>query len=422
MRRLLSVALVCLSIAAIGQKPSEIGFSANLTGFSSSQPKYGKLDPGFSVMYWKGITRKIDFSVRYNGLFSSYSKNSDNNASGFINEFEASLHARPINDEHLFSPFITAGIGIGSYGQTWAPYSPLGAGLQLNLMGEGYIFLQANYRVSLKTAALDNNLFYSLGFTQTIGRPKEKPVPAPLPPVPVVVVQDRDNDGVPDSTDACPDVAGLAKFNGCPDTDGDGIPDKDDKCPNQAGIAKYGGCPIPDTDGDGINDEEDKCPTVAGTAKYNGCPIPDRDNDGVNDEEDRCPDIPGTVANNGCPEVKAEVVKRAEYAAQHLYFVTASYKLLSKSFKGLNEVAQLMKTDVNLKLAVNGYTDNTGKPEKNQILSEKRAASVKNYLVSKGVDASRIETTGYGQTQPIADNKTAAGRAKNRRVEFKLNY
>lgn len=374
-------------------------------------------------MYWKGITKKIDFSIRYNGLFTDYNKSTDQSSSDYTNEFEASLHARPINDNHVLAPFISAGIGVGNYGNRWAPYTPLGGGLQINMLGEGYIFLQANYRVSLKTDNLDNNMFYSLGLTQTIGSPKAgKPVVKDLPPPPVVIVVDRDSDGVPDSLDLCPDIAGLSQFNGCPDTDGDGIPDKDDKCPDQKGLAKYNGCPIPDSDGDGINDEEDKCPNNPGVAKYQGCPVPDRDGDGVNDEEDKCPDIAGDRSNNGCPLVKEEVKKRAEYAAQHLYFATGSFKLLSKSFKGLDEVAALMKADAGLKLSVDGYTDNTGKPEKNQVLSESRAKAVKKYLIGKGIDESRIAATGYGPLRPVADNKTVAGRAKNRRVEFRLEY
>ena len=388
--------LVSMTVLCYGQKPSIIGFSANAVDFNSSGVRSSKVDPGFSVMYWKGITKKIDFSLRYNGLFSDYTRKEDHN-SDYINEFEGSLHARPVNDEHVFSPFISAGIGIGNYSGSWAPYAPLGGGLQFNLLGESYIFLQANYRVSLKKDYLDNNMFYSLGFTQTIGSPQVKREPAPLPPPPVVEVKDRD-------------------------TDGDGIPDKDDKCPTVAGTAKYQGCPIPDTDGDGINDEEDKCPTVAGVAKYQGCPIPDRDGDGVNDEEDKCPDLAGDRTNNGCPIVKEEVKKRADYAASHIYFATASYTLLKKSNKGLDDVVALMKADAALHLSVDGHTDNTGKPEKNLLLSQKRADAVKKYLVSRGIEENRVVSTGYGQTNPVADNKTAAGRARNRRVELKLTY
>jgi hypothetical protein len=111
------------------------------------------------------------------------------------------------------------------------------------------------------------------------------------------VPADSDGDGISDPNDKCPNVIGLARYDGCPipDTDGDGINDELDKCPGQAGTAKYDGCPIPDTDGDGINDELDKCPNQAGTAKYNGCPIPDTDGDGINDELDKCPSQAGTA-------------------------------------------------------------------------------------------------------------------------------
>jgi len=386
---------------------------------------FSRLDIGFSLMYWKGLTKHVDFSARYNGLFSDYSKtpNSSNSANNYDNELEASLHARALSDDHTFNPFISAGLGGGTYSGKVAPYAPLGVGLQINLASVTYIFLQANYRVSLDKARLDNNLFYSFGITENIASPKAPKVAPPAPPIPVVVVKDRDNDGVVDSLDACPDVAGLAKFNGCPDTDGDGIADKDDKCPAVAGLAKYQGCPIPDTDGDGINDEQDKCPTVAGIAKYQGCPIPDTDNDGVNDEEDKCPSIPGVKENNGCPVVKEEVAKKVAASAKNIFFATGSAKLLPASFKSLNSVATILKEDADLKLDIEGYTDNAGKPAKNQLLSEQRAKAVMDYLTKKAaVDASRLSSAGYGDAKPVASNKTAKGRAQNRRVVLLPKY
>ena len=243
------------------------------------------------------------------------------------------------------------------------------------------------------------------------------------PPPPAPVITDRDGDGVADADDKCPDVAGTAALQGCPDRDGDGIADADDKCPDQAGIAKYQGCPIPDTDRDGINDEEDKCPTVAGVAKYAGCPVPDTDNDGVNDEEDKCPTRPGPASNQGCPEIAKEVVEKVNYAARNVFFATGSYKLLSKSYSALNSVVALMKADETLMIDIDGHTDAQGSDESNQTLSENRAAAVKDYFVSKGIAENRLKATGYGETKPVADNNTAAGRAKNRRTEMVVrNY
>ena len=167
-----------------------------------------------------------------------------------------------------------------------------------------------------------------------------------------------------DDVDACPDVAGPAALNGCPDRDGDGIADKDDKCPDVAGLAKYNGCPIPDTDKDGINDEEDKCPTVPGVARYQGCPIPDTDNDGVNDEEDKCPNEPGPASNFGCPEIKQEIIEKVNLAAKNIFFATGSAKLLAKSYPSLNNVVKILTENPTYKVDIAGHTDTTGTHDK----------------------------------------------------------
>ena len=204
------------------------------------------------------------------------------------------------------------------------------------------------------------------------------------------------------------------------DSDNDGINDNEDQCPYIPGLAKYNGCPVPDTDSDGINDEEDKCPTVPGLAKYNGCPVPDTDNDGVNDEEDRCPTVPGIRENFGCPEIKEEIIKKVNFAASHLLFATGKSKILPASYTSMNLLVAILETDKALQLRIDGHTDNVGKPDKNQILSEARANAAKEYLVKKGIAAERIITTGYGDTSPVADNKTSKGRTKNRRIEMKV--
>lgn len=249
---------------------------------------------------------------------------------------------------------------------------------------------------------------------------KRKVAPPPPPPPP----KDTDGDGIVDSLDKCPTVPGLAKYDGCPipDTDKDGINDEEDKCPTVPGLAKYNGCPIPDTDKDGINDEEDKCPDVPGVKEYQGCPVPDRDKDGIPDDKDKCPDVPGVASQDGCPEITKEVTQKIEYAAKSIYFANNSTKLLSKSYAALNDVIKILNDNTSVKLKIDGHTDSNGSDDYNMKLSEGRAASVKAYLVSKGVDESRLVSQGFGETMPIADNKTAAGRQKNRRVEMKLFY
>jgi len=237
-------------------------------------------------------------------------------------------------------------------------------------------------------------------------------------------VPDTDGDGINDLEDKCPTVKGVKEYQGCPipDTDGDGINDKDDKCPTVPGVKEYQGCPIPDTDKDGILDVDDKCPTVPGVKEYQGCPIPDTDGDGLNDKEDKCPTLAGPRENQGCPLVTEAIKKRVDYAATRILFVTGSYKLASSSNKGLNEVVKILQDNPDLHLAIDGHTDNVGADEYNQTLSDNRAGAVKMYFINKGIDETRLTSAGHGETMPIADNKTAAGRQKNRRVEMKLNY
>lgn len=237
-------------------------------------------------------------------------------------------------------------------------------------------------------------------------------------------IPDTDGDGINDEQDKCPNQAGTLKYNGCPipDSDNDGINDEQDKCPNQAGIAKYNGCPIPDSDGDGINDEEDKCPNQAGPASRNGCPVTDRDNDGINDDEDKCPDVAGVASNNGCPDVPANVSKTLATMGQGISFGTGNAKLATKSNTTLNRVVAIMNENPTLRIKIEGHTDNAGNDDTNMTLSEDRAAAVKAYLVSKGISEDRITTEGFGETMPIANNSTSAGRAKNNRVELRVAY
>lgn len=404
--------------------PAEIKASSLTTVLNSNQwYRFNRMDPGLAFTFTNGLTDYVDYNVRLGFSFLRYpfrnrATPADNK---LLTEADAALHIKMVKDNHFVVPYISAGVGASAYKGYFSAIMPLGVGLEFNVFEDSYFSLNSQYRLAVTDNA-SNHLFYSLGFAQPLTA-KKKPEPKKVE-VPVVEPpKDRDGDGIIDSLDACPDVKGLAKFDGCPDTDGDGIADKDDKCPTTPGIAKYQGCPIPDTDGDGINDEQDKCVTVAGLARYDGCPIPDTDKDGVNDEEDKCPNVPGLVSNFGCPEINKEIVNKINVAAKNVYFNTGSAVLQKKSYKPLNDVAKILKDNPELKVSIEGHTDNTGKAEKNQVLSQNRAKAVLDYLVKKGIDAGRLGSAGYGQDKPVADNKTTAGRAKNRRVEMKLrNY
>ena len=229
---------------------------------------------------------------------------------------------------------------------------------------------------------------------------------------------DTDKDGIQDSADACPEVAGLAEFNGCPDTDGDGIADKDDACPEVAGLKTLGGCP--DADGDGIADKSDECPTVKGAKENKGCPWPDTDGDGVADKDDKCPTVKGTVANNGCPEVSDEAMKKLNDYGKTILFNSGKSSFQKQTYPVLQAMSAILKEYPTAKFSLEGHTDSDGKDAMNQKLSEDRAAAVKNYLIEQGIEASRLSSKGFGESMPVDSNKTAKGKANNRRVEVKL--
>lgn len=234
---------------------------------------------------------------------------------------------------------------------------------------------------------------------------------------------DQDGDGIADKDDACPQVSGFAENQGCPhpDKDGDGVLDKDDKCVDVTGPKDNNGCPYADSDKDGVVDKDDKCPSVSGFGRYSGCPVPDTDADGVNDELDKCPNVKGLLTNNGCPEIKKEIVEKMSFAAKRIQFKFTKSDISPESHKVLNEVVAILKQNPELKLTIEGHTSNSGVYEVNKKLSKERADNVKAYLVSKGIDASRLVSIGFGPDKPLTGGTTEAEKAKNRRVELKLS-
>ena len=443
MKKILSAlfALCLLLPASYGQdneiRPKALGISFFLNDFVSanrirttslssvlnnkSMAKIREMSPGLAINYFNGITKHIDFAGTLGGSFFRYPMTSRSFASEkLLLEATASVNIKTTTEKYWVQPYLSLGVGGHKYGPYLGAFLPMGVGLKVNVLDEAHLFITSSYRVPVTTETANYHLQHAIGIAGRLGKKKE-PVKIIEPPKPPV---DTDGDGIIDSLDKCPRVKGVPKYQGCPvpDTDKDGINDDDDKCPTVPGLARYQGCPIPDTDKDGINDEEDKCPTVPGLARYQGCPIPDTDGDGVNDEVDRCPTLKGVPENYGCPIIPDSIRKRIDVAAKNILFVTGSAKLQSKSFKGLNDVASIMAANPEMKLTIEGHTDNVGKDEYNQKLSEDRAASVRAYIISKGVDASRITSAGFGETRPIATNNTAAGRQQNRRVEMKMVY
>jgi outer membrane protein OmpA-like peptidoglycan-associated protein len=251
-------------------------------------------------------------------------------------------------------------------------------------------------------------------------------------------IHDRDGDGVVDAEDLCPDEPQGPNPDpnrrGCPDkdSDGDGVLDSKDQCkdvpagPNPD--PDRPGCPDKDSDGDGVFDSKDQCKDVPAGSNPDpdrpGCPLSDRDHDLVPDKVDACPDQPGAPSpdpkRNGCPGL-VEVKNGMIVILQQVFFATGKDIILPKSFKVLDAVADVLKQVQTIKrVAIEGHTDDKGKADYNRDLSDRRAKSVMAYVISHGIDASRLEAHGYGPDRPVVPNSDEKNRALNRRVDFRI--
>lgn len=286
---------------------------------------------------------------------------------------------------------------------------------------------------------------------------------------------DTDGDGIMDKLDSCVTDSGLVKFNGCPDRDGDDIMDKEDDCPDTPGIAKFNGCP--DTDGDGLMDKEDRCPDFPGPISNKGCPLkllsvvnemdemlatdtllvgkdkfdfdnlpPDKSYLFAMDASDGdYPPYVDVLLVNGdsTTQIRAfkkdsthyayKFVKKGEAveltkeeeeilntAFDNLEFETGKTKIKEESLPALIDLALLLGKKPEWALSIAGHTDSQGAASANMKLSKGRAQAVAEFLAKAGIDASRFDVKWFGESKPIADNKTKEGRQKNRRVEMKV--
>ena len=251
---------------------------------------------------------------------------------------------------------------------------------------------------------------------------------------------DQDGDGVLNSKDKCPtqaeDCDGDQDEDGCPefDKDGDGISDEADKCPldpeDKDGFEDADGCPDLDNDLDGIPDTKDKCPNQPEDFDQfqdeDGCPEPDNDGDGIPDSKDKCPNMPedfdGDQDDDGCPDLYESIIVKEDKIElkQKVFFKTNKATIMSISFSMLEEVAMALKDHGDLKIRIEGHTDSKGSDKYNRKLSDKRAKSVRDFMIKQGIAPDRMIAIGYGEEKPIADNSTEEGRDMNRRVEFNI--
>jgi len=258
---------------------------------------------------------------------------------------------------------------------------------------------------------LHNNMEATLGLTYAFGGSR---------PAAPMTSDDQDQDGVPDAIDQCPNTASNIDVNarGCPpDDDQDGVYDYQDQCPGSMPGAQVDifGC-SKDTDNDGVIDSKDKCPGTPPNAgvDVNGCTL-DSDKDGVRDLMDKCPNTPTGLAvdETGCQTVAEKKIR----LNLKIEFESGKSDISTASLDQVKEVAEVMKQYPNSTAVIEAHTDSSGGSDYNLELSQKRADMVVHYLTSFfGINRARLRASGYGESRPIADNRTKAGRKRNRRA------
>ena len=436
--------------------------SNGVTDFTYSEFILGYFSGGLSLNYY--LSPSFDLGV--NGNYGLYGTRHN-----FVKKFLSTKFSSTVfghyklnngyilSEDSKWSPFLSLGVGLATYAQAknytntadFKPNEmivPVGLGVKYQFTDNLAGLYQYNYNFTSndnhdKVVAGGNDAFgeHFLGLVLSLGKSKDsdkdgvsdKKDLCPNTPIGVKVDEkgcpiDSDKDGVPDYLDKCPNtpIGEAVDANGCPlDSDKDGVIDSADKCPDTPAGVKVdkNGCPI-DSDGDGVADYLDKCPNTPARVQVdkNGCPI-DTDGDGIPDYLDKCPEVKGIAANNGCPGVSEEAQNAFNQALRGIQFKTNSSDIKPISNPILNNVVDVIKKNPDYKsIQINGHTDSDGSDEFNMGLSQRRADDVKKYLVKRGIDASRLTTKGFGESMPVADNKTAEGKHQNRRVDFKVNF
>jgi OOP family OmpA-OmpF porin len=467
------LAIATQTHAQTADRKTAIGLHANATQYRGDlgnnfwKWKNMPYSGGIDVTRYIGKVLDIKLDLDYTRLRSPQEEGTFNSAGQRFRAqaYQAGLGFKikaPINDNFFLHPYLlvepqfswvladryaspTSGNSFTRFGTFGGQ---VGAGLDFHLGESAILYVQAT-QAYLQTNdgrldGVDNNattfwdkkdryMQFSAGVRANLGKAKDtdgdgvsdKKDKCPDTPTGVKVdltgcPLDTDGDGVADYLDKCPDVKGLTTLQGCPDADSDGVADNDDRCPNTPAGVKVdaSGCPL-DADGDKVPDYLDKCPNTPAGAQVdaNGCPL-DRDGDGVPDFQDRCPDRAGPAANKGCPEIKAEQKKILNEATRYIQFDFNKSTLKPSSNARLDQMVAILNEYPDYSLSIAGHTDSKGADDYNLRLSYERAASARAYMLSKGIPAERIEARGYGETKPLADNKSVVGQAQNRRVDF----
>jgi outer membrane protein OmpA-like peptidoglycan-associated protein len=411
---------------------AENGNATGLNGF------LGKANTTVGFSFYNNLSEKFAYSADFgvaNGYISRNNASSSDFQKGWSSSLRADVYYHFSDSKLPAQPFLFSALQ-GNLRKGNAFFSmPIGLGARYMVMNNsGMILAQVGYGLGL-TQRMRNNITYSWGLYIDLKKKKDGGASNEN------LLIDTDKDGVIDSQDQCPNEYGLISNKGCPinDKDNDGVADEKDKCPNEFGPADNNGCPIIDRDKDGVGDKFDKCPELPGPVSNDGCPLSDRDKDGIDDNNDKCPDIAGSPVNMGCPVEESKITKKQDDSGPIwiregnyfrsitgdslkyvIYFDFDNANLVQASFNLLSEVNQFMRKNNNWECSMEGHTDLEGDTDYNINLSIQRAKTAKQYLMSYGIKANKISTTGYGKSRPIIATFQEDLAWMNRRVEVLL--
>jgi OOP family OmpA-OmpF porin len=365
--------LLCFSPAtAMEQRKGAITISPSIGGYQFEGNQIYSEDPFYQPDLALGaglgynLTEKWGLEAALHYINANYEENDETNT--WLYRLNGLYHFTSIGDKLV--PFVAAGLGGITFNRDGDNTSTdfllnYGAGLKyfftdnLALRGDVYHIVTLNDNY--------NNLLYTLGVTYLIGGQK----PAAVQP------KDSDGDGVIDDMDKCPDTP-------------------------KSVVVDAAGCPL-DSDGDGIYDYLDKCPTIPAPGTIDGCPVKEE----VQELKE---------------EAAAELIEKKRVRL-NVEFDFDKSDVKAKYHDEIGKVAVVLKANPEISIVVEGHTDSKGTDTYNKVLSQKRADSVKKYIVDKfGIQSSRIGAKGYGESRPIADNATEEGRQINRRVEAAIDY
>jgi len=417
--------LAMATAASAGNKAGYLSVSPVVGGLTFGGSQHIETAPVYGIRVGYNFTKALGFEALFDYSHTEPTKGSGRNIDYYRYGGELLYHFFPDNK---FVPYVAVGGG----GYNMKGSVPNGSNSSIKSMADyglgAKYFLNDN--IALRADArhiihlegrMEHMAEYTVGLYIPFGGPA--PAAAKAAPEPVVTPdRDSDGDGVPDSSDNCPNTPPDVRVDryGCPlDSDKDGVPDYLDKCPGTLRGVKVDpdGCPL-DSDKDGVPDYLDKCPgTPLGVAvDVDGCPL-DSDKDGVPDYLDKCPGTPEGVKvdKDGCPKA---VTKMCEPTVLNVKFDTNKHNIKPQYHNELEKVGDFLAAFPNAKGTIDGHTDSVGSRAYNMKLSQRRADSVRNYIIRTfNITPERISAQGYGPTKPIANNKTAAGRQQNRRIE-----